>query len=80
MSKQHRHHHYSNSYTFHLLSSGDAMAVFVLMSAETSYVPLGLQQANTVALVFSFTTKPALATLMLCCSIASWMVTLINNS
>jgi hypothetical protein len=60
----------------YLLSKGEAIAVFVLMSAVISYVPLGLQQARTVALVFSFTTRPAFATLMLCCSMASWIVTL----
>ena len=49
------------------------MAVFTLRLCSGSYFPFGLLAAKMVVLEFSLQTIPAFATLIVCCSIASWM-------
>ena len=56
------------------LSSGEAIVVFSVMLLELLYLPLGLVAAITVVRVSSLHTRPALATLNVCCSIASCIV------
>ena len=55
-------------------SSGEASATLTLMLWSASYWPLGLVAAMMVVRVLSLHTRPALATLSVCCSIASWML------
>lgn len=47
------------------------MAVLTDTSSFKSYLPLGLVTANTDVRVLSLHTRPALATLSVCCSMAS---------
>lgn len=56
-----------------LLNNGLATAMFTLRHSEGSYGPLGFVAAKIVVLVLSLQTIPALATLIVCCSIASWI-------
>lgn len=55
------------------LNSGGGSDVFTERSALRSYLPRGFVTAMTVARALSLQTRPALATLSVCCSMASWI-------
>jgi hypothetical protein len=63
----------STSKMSNLLKSGAANAALTASGMLGSNFPLGFVAASTDVRVFNLQTRPALATLMVCCSIASWI-------